>query len=185
MQSLNDPTGEKTSSKGLFWAGTMFTLPFISTAIGFTNPMFLLTGTLTNAFLFRSYLRWYQNRTNRDARDARIAGFIQLLAFFGFLTFHLQDREHIKGFKQLEEMRVEGKNFCLYHLHKFRDSSHLCVYLFGKSKKEEADSVLPIAISGFPSEARAENRSAVVETTGTDKTFVTNGLRPSHKAIGK
>jgi len=188
MQSLNDPTGSKTASKGLFWAGTMFALPIYSSFIGFTNPMFLLTGTLTNMYLFRSYLRFYNSRTNRDARDARIAGFFQLLAFFGFLIFHLQEREHIRGFKQLEEMRGEGKKFCVYHYHKFMQNSHLCVYLFGTSKSQDnIDSNVSTAVETAEITLTETNRNQEnnAQSVLAHPRVSTNDIGPSHKEITK
>jgi protoheme IX farnesyltransferase len=134
MQSLDDPDGAKTVRKGMFWAVSMLPLPFLSTALHFTNPMFIITGTAINAYLIREYYKFYKDRTTRDAKRARYAGFLQLLAFFAFLAFHLESREHIKAFQQLNKMRQDGLNYCVYHYHKVMSTSHLCIYLFGKKK---------------------------------------------------
>jgi protoheme IX farnesyltransferase len=134
MQSLHDPTGLSTVRKGSAWLASMFTLPAVSTYLGFTNPMFLVTGTAVNLYMARAYWRFYQERTTRSARQAMVAGFIQLLGFFALMTFHLENRDRIQGFQQLDQMRKEGLDWCVYHYHKYVASSHWCVWLFGKQQ---------------------------------------------------
>jgi len=160
MQSLDDPEGYKTARKGLFWALSMVPLPFLSTALHFTNPMFMITGTAINAYLVREYYRFYRTRTIKDAKRARYAGFLQLLVLFGLMTFHLESRDHIKAFQQLNQLRHEGLNYCVYHYHKIMNSSHLCVYLFGKSKQNVQDNDQRGAEDKSPTSTQLEERSA-------------------------
>lgn len=143
MQSLNDPTGISTATKGLAWAVGMLPLPFLATAMNITNPMFMVTGSLINAYLLRVYWRFYQNRTSQMARKALIAGLIQLIGFFAGLGFHLQERDQIRGFDWYFELRQQGKEKCLYHYHTMSDEyGHWCMWLFGGEKKSTSATLL-------------------------------------------
>jgi heme o synthase len=139
MQSLNDVNGDKTLRKGLAWAGSMFFLPFLGCFAEFTNPMFMLTGSVANLLLFRAYIEFYKDRSSAKARKAMFAGFWQLIALFGLMTFHLQDRDRVQGFRQLDLLRKNGLHMCAYHYHKvMSDLPHWCVFLFGTSSSEHS-----------------------------------------------
>lgn len=134
MQSLNDPTGDSTLRKGWAWALSNCLFPPISCALGFTNPMFMLTGSIANGMLISSYWKFFNERTNKSARKALVAGLLQLVALFTLMTFHLQDRDNITAFKQMNQLRLDGLSLCVFHYHKYMKSPDICVYLFGNSK---------------------------------------------------
>lgn len=140
MQSLNDPSGSSTVRKGAAWALSMLTLPPIVSGLGITTPHFMITGTAVNLALLWKYYDFYTLRTSTAAFSAMKMGFWQLIALFALLAFHIQDRDNITNFQQLQDLRVVQ----LF----FENKDDICVYLFGNTKGNTVDVAVPtIAVS--------------------------------------
>merc|ERR1719223_68645 len=80
---------------------SMALLPPVAWLANFTNPMFMLTGSVLNAGTIWYYYRFYRLRSFESASTAMFAGIYQLMGLFLLMVFHMQDRDNVKAFRQV------------------------------------------------------------------------------------
>lgn len=126
MVPCSDPTGERTAKLSMRHSLGLFLVPFVSTAIGMTSPMFLVEGLFINGYLLYLAQRFRANRTNGTATPLFRYSLVYIVALMALMVFHAQ---HWKEF--------EGKRSSLHSPH---------VAAFGDEEEEKKEHTRGITV---------------------------------------
>jgi len=118
-----DPSGTRTATLIRRYAVYLTTLPFISTLLGVTGPMFALEGALLNAYCLKLAQQFHKDNTHENAKKVFRASLWYLPSLLSLFVFHSQNwyehdeqDEMIPVFSLLKQMRIAGRNICVHEM---------------------------------------------------------------------
>ena len=107
MVSVNDPDGTRTSNLITNYSIVLAALPFLAVWENLTSGMFLVEGTVLNAYLLYTAHRFREDKSNKNARGVFLASLGYLPCFMIAFVLHSRKWDAVVGGE--EEMSVEER----------------------------------------------------------------------------
>jgi len=115
MVTRDDPGAVRTA----YWAEkatyVLVAIPFVSTYVGMTSSMFIISGAIPNAVLLRQCLVFKKKPTSKNAGKIILVGFVYLMAFLGLMFFHSTSEaldRHLDSIRNIA--RRVGRQLCVH-----------------------------------------------------------------------